>query len=283
MLFAVNLLFIDANIVFMNNIYSTELIYWGEEKCSPGHEFGGKRDYFLIHIVLEGTGDFFSHGKKWNLHKGDAFLIQPGQMHHYKADSTEPWTYFWLGFKGEFSHLLTALQLDENHPILHNEGIQKIYALFKKIKAYNFTQHPGLVLENLGILNSILGLIFKNRISSNNQTGSFFKTQSNHVKTMESYIGKNFDTPINVRDVLDFVQLERSYASRIFKEKTGISIGKSILDFRIRQSKQYLKEGWSAKETSYSCGFNDYNNFLKVFKKETGITAGKYKLSISRH
>lgn len=263
----------------MKTIYSTELIQWGEEKCAPGHEFGGKRDHYLIHIILKGQGELYSCKKKWRLGKGDAFLIQPQQMHLYRADTTTPWTYFWLGFQGEFSHLMSALQINENYPILHYENIQQLYVMFREIQGSYFAQHPGITLKNLGILNEILGTLCINRISSKDHYKSSLNTQANHIKTMESYILKNYNTPIKVIDVLDFVQLERSYASRIFKMENGKSIGKFLRDYRIKQSKQYLKEGWSAKETAFSCGFNDYHNFLKTFKKETGITAGKYKSS----
>lgn len=277
--FTVIILFFNGIILFVEMVYLNRLVEWGESECLPGHEFGGRRDHYLVHIILKGKGEFYSQKRKWSLRRGDAFLIQPGQMHLYRADLVKPWTYFWLGFDGHITNLESSLQLDLKHPVLHTEELNEIYSLFSRIKRTPFTGHPSVVLKNLGYLHLIFGHLCQNRTTNLGEWESESIDSYSHVKTMVMYIDNNFMTPIQVQDVLDFVQLERSYASRLFKQERGYSIGQEIRRRRIALAKKHLLEGWSAKETAYSCGFNDYNNFLKTFKRETGTTAGSYRHS----
>lgn len=259
-------------------LFSTELVNIGQEKCPPGHEFGGKRNYYLLHLVLEGKGEFYSNNRRWSLKKGDAFLIFPNQMHLYKADIKTPWNYFWLGFKGDYSKLLNPLQIDEDHPILHYENIEELYKLFSEIQDQKLSPHPSLILNNLALLNMIFSKLIKAKASSVTKNNRVDGTIHNHVHSMECFIVENFNTPIQVQDVIDFVRLERSYASRIFKDYYNKTLGEYIRDHRLNQACNLLKEGWSAKESAYSCGYNDYHNFLKAFKKVYGVTAGRFRI-----
>ena len=45
----------------------------------------------------------------------------------------------------------------------------------------------------------------------------------------------------------------------------------------MKQADKYLKAGWSVKETAYSVGYKDYENFLKTFKKSRGMTPGEFR------
>ncbi|MGL1892478.1 MAG: AraC family transcriptional regulator [Spirochaetaceae bacterium] len=260
-------------------IFSTELLNCGEEKCVSGHEFGGKREYFLLHIILEGKGEYFSEGRSWSLDKGDAFLIFPQQMHLYRADFKEPWKYFWFGFNGEFNKLFNPLQIDQKHPVIRANNTLNLYDQFKGIDMTRIFQHPADILKNLGILNMILGELCRGKVSKNYHSTKTEPGISHHVDSMRGFIDKNFDTPIKVQDVIDFVYLERSYASRIFKDELGFSLGSYIREHRMNRAIEYIKEGWSGKQTAYSCGYNDYHNFLKAFKKYTGKTPKTYRMN----
>ncbi|MBQ3028199.1 MAG: AraC family transcriptional regulator, partial [Lachnospiraceae bacterium] len=42
-------------------------------------------------------------------------------------------------------------------------------------------------------------------------------------------------------------------------------------------AKALLQEGASVTEACYRSGFNDYANFIRSFKKVTGVSPGKYR------
>lgn len=64
--------------------------------------------------------------------------------------------------------------------------------------------------------------------------------------------------------------LSESYICRIFKLSTGTTINKYITARRISIAKSLLSNGLSINDVCIKCGFNDYSNFLKAFKKAVG-------------
>ena len=101
-------------------------------------------------------------------------------------------------------------------------------------------------------------------------------TQKDHVQSMLNFIEENFDHPIKVSDVLQFIGLERSYASRLFKSYNNQSIGGYLCSIRMKHAASLLKEGAAVKEAAYSSGYRDYNYFLKRFKREFQQTPGNF-------
>ena len=46
-----------------------------------------------------------------------------------------------------------------------------------------------------------------------------------------------------------------------------------------QEAKKLLSAGNSVTETALACGFGDYANFIRVFKKHVGVPPGKYAAS----
>ena len=61
-----------------------------------------------------------------------------------------------------------------------------------------------------------------------------------------------------------------------FKKNTGYSIHQFIMQKRLIQANSYIKKGLPTMEVSQQCGFGDYSNFVKAFKKKYGLSPKKY-------
>ena len=85
------------NHLFLNNDYFDITIYqYGREQCSPHHTFGpAMRSHYLIHCILSGKGVYRTSARdrsaSYQLHQGQAFLIEPNCIVHYSADGDDPW------------------------------------------------------------------------------------------------------------------------------------------------------------------------------------------------
>ena len=76
--------------------YDVNLLNVGYEKCDPLHYVGPlKKLVYLLHVVLDGKGQFRVNGTTYNLKRGDIFLINPDDMIYYQADRNEHWEYRW--------------------------------------------------------------------------------------------------------------------------------------------------------------------------------------------
>ena len=67
-----------------------------------------------------------------------------------------------------------------------------------------------------------------------------------------------------------------------FLKKEGIGFVLYVNKIRIKHAVRMLKTtNESVSSVGYSCGFNNINYFIEVFKSETGITPGEYKIAHS--
>lgn len=92
------------------------------------------------------------------------------------------------------------------------------------------------------------------------------------VQTAKKYIEHKLKDRIGASNVADFLGYSCSYASRLFREHTGVGLTRYITVRRIERARHLLiEEGLSVAETAYEVGFQDPNYFSKVFRKEVGV------------
>ena len=65
-----------------------------------------------------------------------------------------------------------------------------------------------------------------------------------------------------------------------FAAYTNHSIYNYILYRRITRAKELMYTDLSLNDIAFKCGFSDYSNFLRAFKKQTGLSPRQYKTKI---
>ncbi|MBQ9973929.1 MAG: AraC family transcriptional regulator [Oscillospiraceae bacterium] len=226
----------------------------GEEECRPGHSFGpAVRQYTLIHYVVRGKGVFYARGGVWPVEAGQAFLIRPGEVTTYTADTRDPWHYRWVGFDGTLSADFARLD-----PVIELPR----WVLEDMLQVADKGSEYLLSAELL----RLYAHLFDHR------TGG-----SPHVQRVEDYIRANFMRPIRVEDIAARLSLDRRYLSRIFKAHTGLSIKEYLVRRRLEQAGRYLRRGSSVKEAAALCGYEDAANFSKRFKQHFGVSPRDFR------
>jgi AraC-like DNA-binding protein len=87
------------------------------------------------------------------------------------------------------------------------------------------------------------------------------------------FIQNNIDNDIDVDALSKYVNYSRSYFSRMFSRKTGLSIPQYINKMRVEKAKELLKKtDLTVLEVSKTVGFEDQFYFSKVFKQHEGIS-----------
>ena len=103
------------------------------------------------------------------------------------------------------------------------------------------------------------------------------KHKNDYVGSVKSYVNALYMQQIRVEEIAEKMNLDRRYLSRIFKAKVGKSIQEYIISVRMDEAKKLLEKGYSVAETAQLCGYEDACNFSKMFKREFGISPGKWK------
>lgn len=101
------------------------------------------------------------------------------------------------------------------------------------------------------------------------------------IKSVLSYIHTHYSEKIFVSDLARLINLNEQYFCRFFKKTVGLSPIAYVNEYRIRRAIELLTDT-SAPVTDIclECGFNNFGNFLREFKKQTGTTPGQYKKGI---
>lgn len=102
--------------------------------------------------------------------------------------------------------------------------------------------------------------------------------QDRIIKKIEQYIIANINKKITLNRVAEYVHLNPSYLSRIFKKNKGISLIEYSNKIKIDKAKELLYDNEiSIGQVGRAIGISDPYYFNKVFKKYAGISPSIYK------
>lgn len=90
------------------------------------------------------------------------------------------------------------------------------------------------------------------------------------------YIRTHFND-ISLGDVAEYVSLNPTYFSNLFKKATGQSYSVYLNKIRIEEGKRLLMENQNLSEIAQKVGFSDQSYFTNVFKKIEGVSPYRWK------
>ena len=92
------------------------------------------------------------------------------------------------------------------------------------------------------------------------------------------YIHANYQTDISLNDVAEAFSITPTYVSMLFKKEYKTNFKDYLNRYKIEQAKEIMKKNPTIKnkELSEAVGYNSVNTFLRLFKKYTGETPGRY-------
>lgn len=270
-----------------NRYFSIAHLYKEEETLSIHIN-----ECYEIYYSISGGKQFLIDNKIYDINPGDMFIINQFESHYIakidkalherivvsispeflKSISTE---------KTELDYCFTNRTENSNHKISLNKEQQNrfLYFVNKIIAVEGFGSDLVEYAAFLELMTAINTLYINNNDLSSTESLYKYNTQ---VEEIMAYINKNITETITIEELSNKFYLSESYICRIFKVATGTTINKYILSRRISIAKSMLANGSEINEVCEKCGFNDYSNFYKAFKKAVGISPKKYsKFSIS--
>ena len=270
------------NYLFLNKDYFDITIYqYGYEQCEPYHPFGpGMRDHYLIHCILSGSGTYKTKYRNqdltYELHAGQAFLIEPNHLVHYYADGKEPWEYMWIEFDGmKIKEYLHQAGLSQSNPIyepISQEGATKAFSYLRDI-----VEQPDLLSAE------VMGntyLFFASLIRSSKAARKIPKNDllDFYIQSTVDFIENNYMNEITVEDMALHLNLNRSYFSKIFKSSTHKSPQEFLIQYRINKACELLRNTHtSITQIAHLIGYNNPFHFTRAFKNIMGIAPMEWR------
>lgn len=106
---------------------------------------------------------------------------------------------------------------------------------------------------------------------------------SETLARIERLIEERLDTKLLLGDMAREMGMSRSNLARLFKHRTGISLGQYLISRRIHRAKELLlSDGHRIGEIALSVGFSNQGHFDTFFKKLVGVTPREYRMSLQQ-
>lgn len=99
-----------------------------------------------------------------------------------------------------------------------------------------------------------------------------------HIRKAIDYLDARYMDNISLDDVAQYLNINKSYLSSLFKKETGKTFTQYLNNIRIERSKELLLEDKnSVLDVALAVGFSNQNYYNIMFKRLTGLTPLEYR------
>lgn len=254
------------------------LLYCGYQECPSSYSFGpAVRPNYLIHYVVKGKGYYYVNDRKYTIEANQGFLIRPHELTFYHSDEDDPWTYLWIGFDGKkVKTYLKYSGMDENNYTFSCNETDLLNSYVNQMLKHDTLSHYN-ELSLQGLLFLFFAALAK---SAETPYEEDVEIDNLYISKAIEYIQKNYQNPILVTDIANYVSLSRTYLTTIFQQTLHMSPQQFLLKFRITKASELLiHTDLPINAIAHSCGYTDPLAFSKTFKKITGLSPSQYRKS----
>lgn len=252
------------------------LCFCGYAECESLHSYGpAVRTHYIIHYILDGKGYYQVGDQKYELSKGQGFLIEPEVSTFYQADEENPWTYLWVGFGGtRAKHFLKDIGLNDRQLIFQGDyGNMLEQIVFQMLKHTEPTAANRYYLQ--GKLYEFFSVLAKNTVVDEQKE---MPKENSYIQEAIGYIRNHYAEGICVADVAAHLNVNRSYLYTLFKNSLEMTPKEFLTRFRVSRAKEQLTlTEDSVEHIAHSCGYRDALVFSKAFKTYLGLTPTAFR------
>ena len=233
-------------------------------------------DSFLLQYTYEGGGILEYENKIYHLTPGTGFLIDCQKPHYYHTDpDISHWTHSDIHFNGITAEYFFRIWEQHEDVSFEISRVDFQNALETLLYHYtNFTVERDFVVSNQ--IESLLLMLLHKRNAAIRQSSG--KVIPDTIRYLIKYMESNYARPLTLDSLSSFAGISKYHLSREFKKYTGQSPNEFLIDLRIATAKFLLTD------TALPCykigelsGITDFNNFVRLFKKENHMTPSQYR------
>ena len=248
-------------------------------------------DFYKIVIFLSGKVTYYIDGASYDLRPWDILLINRDTMHKPAVDTSTPYKRIILWLKPAFLAELGDKQTDlsacfilsaqNRFHLLRTASTTTvlIQAILSQLSDASQSRYSDDELLCRALLTQFL--IYLNRQSSTSAT-DFASTPNEHpnaeIYKILQYIDTHLADDLAIENLARRFFFSRYYLMRKFKQQTGYSVHQYILQKRLIAANQLLRTGLPVMTVCLECGFRDYANFARAFKKQYNVVPSRISM-----
>lgn len=254
--------------------------YYYRDAAPPVVDFH-EHEFFEVFFFLGGNVSYNVEGRTYQLRPGDILLTDNRDIHKPDVRPGKPYERFVIWIEPAFLVRTTIRDTDlsacfshasaEKYHLIRPESsvLSHLRSICEKmLRCRDANEFGSGTLSYLYLLEF---LVFLNR--------AYFATpdairrdvtENPKINDIVAYINDHLADDLTLDRLADAFFLSKSHLAHQFKLYTGLTLYQFIIKKRVTVARNMLREGAPVMEACMRCGFNDYSNFLKAFKREFG-------------
>lgn len=263
-------------------------VHWhGDSEGFYGYE-KKTLDYCKMYIFIEGKFNFLIEDNMCAPVCGNVITIRSGEGYNSFFYALSNVDYYEIDFPPEFFenipegspfyNLFFEREAGQSNLIsLGHQAMTKMFQGLEKIESL-IERKPNhadfLIYSRLVQLCALVSDAFADRKNENSD-----RKIPPTLKTALKYISENYLSLDDTKKIAEHCHISVSYLCRLFKNTLGTTPIEYINNQKLSHAKYMLKNGHNVTDTCYASGFNSYNYFISIFKKNVGQTPSEYRKS----
>lgn len=248
-------------------------------------------DFYEIFFFISGKVKYIIEGKTYTLKPNDILLTNNKELHKPVVENGINYERIVIWIDPNFVKTIendeTNLTLCFENSSKHHHNllrpnidlfhiINRIYEKLEKVCSSN--DYGDNLLRKVYITEL---LIYLNRASFDSSKEIDIDIEHNSkISDVVQYINENLCEDLSLDTLSQKFYISKYHLSRQFKKYVGFTIHQYIMKKRLIIAKIYLLNGASIDSAYIYSGFNNYQNFIKAFKDEFGLSPKKYVASL---
>lgn len=251
-----------------------------------------RHDFYEVLYVTSGEGTHFIDFNAYPIEPNTFYFISPGQVHYW--ETTVPIEGNILVFTEDFLLLapsdymvlseLSFFHMVEGSPTIKLDEAEQlqIASLFqtisKEFQVFDF-RVSSVLRAYLHILLVHIQRICTTQEEAENESGKMAQRLSRQFKQL---ITEQFKAEQSVQAYADQLGVSVNHLNKTVKATTGYTPGKLIRQEIVLEAKRLFRHtDLTATEVGYRLGFEDTSYFGRFFKREVGVTAGRFRQEVA--
>ncbi len=258
--------------------------------CYPGihvmharyvdHEFTKhSHEGYAFGVVEQGNLGFKYRGESLCASVGNLNLVNPDEPHDGYDFDHKGWLYrmFYLE-PFVFNEIVKELTNNKKELPYFQDGVIDDKALACEL----FQLHSDILDKKLCTLEIQERLFefflqFAMRYADNKFQEKKYKKSLPSVKKAKEYLIDNCRQDVTLDQISSIVNVSKYHFIRIFKEETGLTPHKFLIQSRLRNLRKELLRGKDLAEVAYKYRFADQAHMSRCFRDVYGISPGNYR------
>jgi AraC family transcriptional regulator of arabinose operon len=238
----------------------------------------GCPEYILMYCT-KGKGWYMLNGKEYTVSENQVIILPPNEPHCYGADHINPWSIYWVHFKGSKAGFLSS---GFTTPKDVSPSFEHRIALFDEI--YN-TLKPGYDRHNLIHACLTLGHFLSTfrylTDGEETETENNDEFGTNIIHWVTHFMNENIDKPLKLEDIASYTGYSQKHLNHIFNRATGYAPMQYFLHLKIDHACHYLLHtSYKINQIFQILGFKDAGHFSNLFTKIKGVSPSQYRKDV---